>query len=149
VVLKFLNLGGPNKKKFKNFSKNLGGPNKNLGGPLYLKIWVVPPLYFLKIWVVPIKKHGPLYFLKIWLYFLKIWVGMVPLAPLDSPMRSASSDMRAFSRTWVNCKLTPEQWTWLLCSVSVVPANKLLLQEINQSFGIELLTSNFLENFSP
>jgi len=27
--------------------------------------------------------------------------------------------------------MTPEQWTWLLCSVSAVPANKLLLQEIN------------------
>jgi len=31
--------------------------------------------------------------------------------------------------------------------VSVVPANKLLLQEINQLIGIELLTSNFLESF--
>jgi len=29
--------------------------------------------------------------------------------------------------------MTPEQWTWLLCSVSVVPANKLSLQESNQS----------------
>jgi len=44
--------------------------------------------------------------------------------------------------------MTPEQWTWLLCSVSVVPANKLLLQEINQLIGIELLTSNFQDNFS-
>jgi len=40
--------------------------------------------------------------------------------------------------------LTPEQRTWLLRSVSAVPANKLLLQEINQLIGIELLTSNFL-----
>jgi len=44
--------------------------------------------------------------------------------------------------------MTPEQWTWLLRSVSVVPANKLLLQEINQFIGIELLASNFLESLS-
>jgi len=44
--------------------------------------------------------------------------------------------------------MTPEQWTWLLCRVSVVVANKLLLQEINQVIGIELLTSYFLQNFS-
>jgi len=43
---------------------------------------------------------------------------------------------------------TPGQWNRLLCRVSVVPANKLLLQEINQIMGIELLTSNFLESFS-
>jgi len=46
-----------------------------------------------------------------------------------------------------HCK-TPEQWTWLLRSVSVIPANKLSLQEINQLIGIELLTSNFIESFS-
>jgi len=44
--------------------------------------------------------------------------------------------------------MTPEQWTWLLRRVSVIPADKLLLQEINQLIGIELLTSNFLESFS-
>jgi len=44
--------------------------------------------------------------------------------------------------------MTPEQWTWLLRRVSAVQANKLLLQEINQLIGIELLTSNFLESFS-
>jgi len=44
--------------------------------------------------------------------------------------------------------MTPEQRTWLLCLVSVVQANKLLLQEINQLIGIELLTSIFLESFS-
>jgi len=44
--------------------------------------------------------------------------------------------------------MTPEQRKWLLCRVSVVSANKLLLQEINQLIGIELLTSNFLESFS-
>jgi len=32
--------------------------------------------------------------------------------------------------------------------MSVVPANKLLLQEINQLIGIVLLTSNVLESFS-
>jgi len=44
--------------------------------------------------------------------------------------------------------VTPEQWSWILCRVSVVPANKLLSQEINQLIGIELLTSYFLESFS-
>jgi len=43
--------------------------------------------------------------------------------------------------------MTPEQWTWFLCSVSVTPINKLSLQEINQLVGIELLMWNFLENF--
>ena len=37
--------------------------------------------------------------------------------------------------------------TWLLCSVSVLPANKLSLQELNQLIEIELLTSCFLEYF--
>jgi len=44
--------------------------------------------------------------------------------------------------------MTPEQWTWLLRSVSVVPANKLPLQEMNELIGIELLTSSFLENLN-
>jgi len=35
-----------------------------------------------------------------------------------------------------------------LCCVSVVPANKVLLQEINHLIGFELLTSNILESFS-
>jgi len=43
--------------------------------------------------------------------------------------------------------VTSEQWTWLLCIVDVIPANILLLQEIDQLIGVELLTSGFLENF--
>ena len=43
--------------------------------------------------------------------------------------------------------MIPEQWNWLLCSVSFVPADKLSLQEINKLIGMELLTSGFLENF--
>jgi len=43
--------------------------------------------------------------------------------------------------------MTPEAWTCLMCTVSVVPVNKLSLQEINQLIGIELLTSSFLEIF--
>jgi len=41
---------------------------------------------------------------------------------------------------WVKDKLitsqcmTPEEWTWLLCSVTVIPANKMSLQELNQKF---------------
>jgi len=42
--------------------------------------------------------------------------------------------------------MTPEQWTWLLCSASVIPENTVALQKFNQSIGIELLTSCFLEN---
>ena len=34
--------------------------------------------------------------------------------------------------------MTPVPWTWLLCSVSVFPENKLLLQEWNQLIEIEL-----------
>ena len=41
--------------------------------------------------------------------------------------------------------MTPGQWTWLLCSVSVIPENKLSLEELNQLIGIKLLTSGFLE----
>jgi len=40
--------------------------------------------------------------------------------------------------------MTPEQRTWLKCSVSVIPGNKLSLQELSQLIGIELLTSSFL-----
>jgi len=37
--------------------------------------------------------------------------------------------------------MTPEQWTWLVCSVNVIPENKLLLQEINEliAIGVKLL----------
>jgi len=43
--------------------------------------------------------------------------------------------------------MKPEELTWLLCSVSVIPENKLSLQELHQLIGIKLLTSRFLENF--
>jgi len=36
--------------------------------------------------------------------------------------------------------ITPEQCTWLLCSVRVMGANKLSLQELSQLFRIKLLT---------
>ena len=42
--------------------------------------------------------------------------------------------------------MTPEQWTWLLYSVSVIPENTVTLQKFNQLIGIELLTSCFLDN---
>jgi len=45
--------------------------------------------------------------------------------------------------------MTPKQLTWLMCSVSVTPANELSLQELNQLIGIKLLTSGLLENFGP
>jgi len=43
--------------------------------------------------------------------------------------------------------ITPEQWTWLLYTVAVKPANNLSLQEMNQLIEIEMLTSDFLQNF--
>jgi len=68
------------------------------------------------------------------------------MAPLATPMPAGKgADMNELQ---VQHCMTPEQWSWLLCCVSVVPANKLLLQEINQLIGIELLTSNFLKSFS-
>ena len=42
--------------------------------------------------------------------------------------------------------MTPEQWTWLLCSVSVIPENTVALQKFYQLIGIELLISCFLKN---
>ena len=39
--------------------------------------------------------------------------------------------------------MTPEQWTWLLCSVSVILTNKLSLQELNQLIEIKLLSADF------
>jgi len=43
--------------------------------------------------------------------------------------------------------ITPEQRTWLVCSVSVIPVNKLSWQELDQLIGIKLLTSRFLKKF--
>ena len=69
---------------------------------------------------------------------------MAPRPPLATPMPAdKGADVSELQAK--HC-MTPEQWTWLLCRVSVVLANKLLLQEINQLIGIELLTSYFLEN---
>jgi len=71
---------------------------------------------------------------------------MAPWAPLATSMPAGKGvDMSELQAQHV---MIPEQWTWLLRSVSVVPATKLLLQEINQLIGIELLTSNFLESCS-
>jgi len=69
-----------------------------------------------------------------------------PKAPLAKPMPAGKgADMSELQAQ--HC-MTLEPWTWLLCSVSVAPANKLLLQEINQLIEIELLASNFLQRFS-
>jgi len=42
-----------------------------------------------------------------------------------------------------NC-MTPQQWTRLLCSVSVIPENKTVIERIKL---IKLLTSGFLQIF--
>jgi len=81
-----------------------------------------------------------------WLYVLNICGGHGPVGPSATSMPAGkgadTSELQAR-----HC-MTPEQWTWLLRSVSVTPATKLLLQEINQLIEIELLTSNFLKRFS-
>ena len=43
--------------------------------------------------------------------------------------------------------ITPEEWRWLLCSVSAMPAIKELLQELNKFIGIKMLTSDYLQIF--
>jgi len=43
--------------------------------------------------------------------------------------------------------MTPEQWSWLRCSVSVIPAKNVIGRIKSIIIGIELLTWNFLENF--
>jgi len=40
--------------------------------------------------------------------------------------------------------MTSEQISWLVCSVSFIPANKASLQELHQLIEINLLTSDFL-----
>ena len=42
--------------------------------------------------------------------------------------------------------LTLQLWTWLLCSVSFIPAKKLSLQESNQLIGNKIPTSDFSRN---
>jgi len=67
---------------------------------------------------------------------------MAPKDPLATPMPAVKgADMSELQAQ--HC-MTTEQWTWLLRSVSVALANKLLLQELSQLIGVELLTSNFL-----
>jgi len=43
--------------------------------------------------------------------------------------------------------ITPEQWSLLLCSVSAIPVNKVLLQELNRLIGIKMPASDFLKSF--
>jgi len=42
--------------------------------------------------------------------------------------------------------MTLQLWTWLLCSASFIPVQKLLLQESNQLIGIKMSTSGFSRN---
>ena len=43
--------------------------------------------------------------------------------------------------------MLPKQWTWLLCSVSVISVNKLPLKELTQRIRIKLLISRFPKIF--
>jgi len=44
--------------------------------------------------------------------------------------------------------MTSEHLSWLVCSVSFIPANETSLQELHQLIEINLLTSDFLDIFS-
>jgi len=48
---------------------------------------------------------------------------------------------------WSASCMAPEQWPWLLCSVSVIPENKLLLQLFYQLIGNKLLVLDSLKIF--
>jgi len=61
--------------------------------------------------------------------------------PASASIGADKSDLQAHQ-----C-ITPKQWTWLACNVSVILVHKLPLQEFNQLMGIELLISAFLKNF--
>jgi len=50
--------------------------------------------------------------------------------PASAGKEADMSELQAY-----HC-IKPEQRTWLLCSVSVIPGNKLPLQEINQLIRI-------------
>jgi len=63
------------------------------------------------------------------------------LQPASAGKRTDMSKLQAH-----HC-MTPEDWIWLLCSASIIPANKLSLQKLYQLVGIKLLTSGFLEIF--
>ena len=78
------------------------------------------------------------------LLFLRVYLAFFAydyLATLLRRRRSGFSERQAH-----NCML-PTQWTWLLCSVSVISANKLSLQELTQLIRIKLLISRFPETF--
>ena len=60
---------------------------------------------------------------------------------LQPALQAIGADM---SELQVHC-ITSEQWTWHLCSVSVILANKLSLQELNKLIEIKLLYSVFSE----
>jgi len=67
------------------------------------------------------------------------------VSQLASTVKGA--DLNALQAHAHHCMTPAKQWTWVLCSVIVIPANKLSLQEVNQLMGIELLASGFLEIF--
>jgi len=57
--------------------------------------------------------------------------------------RSGFIELQAHNR------MLPKQWTWPLCSVSIISANKVSLQELTQLIWIKLLISHFPEIFFP
>jgi len=56
--------------------------------------------------------------------------------------RSDTSELQAHNYMF------SKQWTWLLCSVSVISANRLSLQKLTQIIGFQFLISRFPEIFA-
>jgi len=63
------------------------------------------------------------------------------------PQREYADEGVDMSEPQAHHCITSEQCSWLLCSVSAIPVNKVLLQELNQLIGIKMLTSDFLNIF--
>jgi len=68
--------------------------------------------------------------------------------PIESFATCPRRKRSEFSELQAHHCMTPEQWTWLLCSGSVISANELLLQELTQLIRIKMLISRFLEIFA-
>jgi len=84
----------------------------------------------------------------IWLQHLKfcnftLW--MPPCLGCQGPSSRSPPLCTPLSELQAHHCMTTKQLNWLLCSVSVIPPNKLSLRELNQLIRIKLLISDFPE----
>jgi len=64
----------------------------------------------------------------------------------DVDKTDPSGNTESSANEWIeSSSLHDTRTAWLLCSESVILANKLSLQELNQIIGIKLLATGFLE----